>query len=177
MSDSLGRRLVGRLRELRATQDWGGCVELEAEACTVARQAREPAVAAAIYNTLGNALQLLGEHARATERFEQTLRVYAETGDREGEARARANLRTCHLTTGEYERAIRLMSEERVVCEEAGDQHRLALLCCNLAVCHGAQGRHTQASELHGQSIKIAEVTLPFPLLCKGDTLKYIYTW
>ena len=163
MASPLERRLVGRLRELRATQDWAGCVELEAEACTVALQAREPAAAAAIFNTLGNALQLLGEHARATERFEQALRIYAATGDDEGVARARLNLTTCHLTTGEYERAIRLLSAERAACQEAGEQHRLALLCCNLAVCHEAQGQHTQASDLHRRSIEIAEVPMQIP--------------
>ena len=57
---------VGRLRELRATRDWAGCMELEAEACSVTVQASEPATAAEIYNTLGNGLEVMKEKRRAT---------------------------------------------------------------------------------------------------------------
>jgi tetratricopeptide (TPR) repeat protein len=100
------RRLVGRLRELRATQDWAGCMELEAEACSVTVQASEPATAAEIYNTLGNGLEVMGEKRIATERYEQARRAYAETSDQVGEARARRNLKICYFATGQYEQAI-----------------------------------------------------------------------
>jgi len=79
-------------------------------------------LAAAIYNTLGNSFESLGEYRKSTTMYEHALLLYSEMHDPVGQARACENLKRCYFRLGEYEKAIVLVEKDKALFKDFVDR-------------------------------------------------------
>ena len=105
-------RVLKTLEQLDDASDWRGVAAQEREARAVAAAVRTsmPSKALFVYNTLGNAYDLLGDYAKAIEYHTQHLTIAKEVGNRAGEGAAYGNLGCAYSSQGDFSKAIIMAS-------------------------------------------------------------------
>ena len=131
-------RFWGRRGYLREGLTW--LAELLSRAEGVA-----PEIRARAFNAAGN-LSGWGDNRGRAARYEASLALYRELGDRDGIARALNNLGTTAADRNDHAAATELFEESRRVFQSLGDDHSVALCLSNLgesAMEQGDLGRAT----------------------------------
>ena len=157
--NALQQRIVGKLKELRGSQDWAAMQNLESEAQGVAaalHSSRQHFVAADIYTTLGSCFESVGQHERAMRFFEHALVESVEANDRSRLGRICRNLQDTYIRLRQHEKAIILAKKDVAICTEILDQAGLSRAFSLLATCYYAL-QDQQADRMCLRSLEIAE--------------------
>lgn len=87
---------------------------------------------ASVLNNLGNAYNSLGEHQIAINYHQQSLAIYREIGDRNGEANSLLGLGNTYNSLGQYQQAINYLQQSMAICLEIGNRQGEAVCLNNL---------------------------------------------
>ena len=145
--------------ELQAVDDWRGIAALERETLALARDVRgvDPGMAGAIYSTLGNAHDSLGDFSQAIKYHTQDLEIAKEVGDRAGEGKTYANLGCAHQSLGDFSQAIKYHTQYLEIAKEVGDRAGEGGAYGGLGCAHESLGDFSQAIKYHRQRLDIAK--------------------
>jgi tetratricopeptide (TPR) repeat protein len=153
----VGMSLAGRLwrfwerrGHLREGLAW--LEELLAHAGPVVR----PETRARALNAAGN-LGVWGDHAGRSARYEASLALYRELGDRGGVARALNNLGMVALDRDDFRAARALHEESLAIFRSFDDQHSIAMCLANLAYGAMELGDLAAAAEMLVEANAIRE--------------------
>lgn len=133
-------RFWGRRGYLREGLAWLDDLLSRAEGVT-------PEVRARAFNAAGN-LSGWGDNRGRAARYEASLALYRQLGDRDGIARALNNLGTTAADRNDHAAAIELFEESRQVFQSLGDDHSVALCLSNLGESAMEQGDLERAAVL-----------------------------
>jgi hypothetical protein len=102
------RRLLMKMANLHAVEDWRGLVALEREARAVADAVRgsEPRRAGFVFVTLGIAYHNVGDISKAIDCHTEDLKIAQEVGGRKTEGVAIGNLGAAYDELGEFENCV-----------------------------------------------------------------------
>ncbi|NIA12119.1 MAG: tetratricopeptide repeat protein, partial [Nitrospiraceae bacterium] len=114
-------------------------------------------VKAAALHHLGIIHQAQGRYDEAVTRYQESLKIAEELGDRSGIASTLHQLGTIHQTQGRYDEAVTMYQESLRIEEELGDRSRIAITLGQLGNIHQTQGRYDEAVTMYQESLKIAE--------------------
>jgi tetratricopeptide (TPR) repeat protein len=166
-------RLQGDLDRAEALAEEG--LELSAEAGV------ETSTVASLRGTLGDVVRSRGEHERAKELFEESVRLYREIGDRWGVAWSLGSLANVAGDRGDHEQAKRLYEEGLALSRRLGDASALGVYLVSLGYEYLLEGNLEKAAELneeaaalfrkHGRrgDLQYALVNLGWAALLQGD--------
>jgi tetratricopeptide (TPR) repeat protein len=116
----------------------------------------DPLLNAGHLNILGLSHSSLGDYQRAIELHSQSLTIYRNVDDRDGESAALTNLGNCHQSLGDYQRAIELYTQSLTIAREIGNRDLESNTLANLGLCSSSMGDYRQAIDMHNQSLAIA---------------------
>lgn len=111
-----------------------------------------------------------GEAKTARAYFEKALRLYRQTGNRQGESRVLGNLASLHLQQKEYERARQLAEEDLALMQSIGRQAQLAARLVRLAAIHHGLGQLRRARRYAEQGVAGARARGEENVLAQGLT-------
>ncbi len=114
-------------------------------------------VKAAAYHNLGVIHQDQGEYEKAIEKYNLSLKIAEELGDKSGIAITLHQLGMIHQDQGEYEKAIEKYNLSLKIAEELGNKSGIAITLHQLGNIHYAQGEYEKAIEKYNLSLKIKE--------------------
>jgi tetratricopeptide (TPR) repeat protein len=127
----------------RAFDDWATVSKTAYEA---ARRIGDSWGEAMASQSLGRALQELGQFAKAEETHHQALRLYKEVGDRAGQAATWNNLGITLGGLQRYDEAIDAYDHSARLSAELGERHEAARVRANIGVVLDESGRSDEAS-------------------------------
>jgi CHAT domain-containing protein/Tfp pilus assembly protein PilF len=104
---------------------------------------------------LGVAYRSLGQYPKAIEYYQQSLAIFKEIGDREGEALSLNNLGVAYRSLGQYPKAIEYYQQSLAIFKEIGDREGEARSLNNLGNAYDALGQYPKAIEFYQQSLAI----------------------
>jgi predicted ATPase/class 3 adenylate cyclase len=136
--------LQGDLDRAEAVAEEG--LELSAEAGV------ETSTVASLRGTLGDVVRSRGEHERAKELFEESVRLYREIGDRWGVAWSLGSLANVAGDRGDHEQAKRLYEEGLALSRRLGDARLLGAYLDSLGYEFLLEGNLEKAAELHEEA-------------------------
>ena len=166
-------RLQGDLDRAEAIAEEG--LELSAEAGV------ETSTVASLRGTLGDVVRSRGEHERAKELFEESVRLYREIGDRWGVAWSLGSLANVAGDRGDHEQAKRLYEEGLALSRRLGDASPLGVYLVSLGYEYLLEGNLEKAAELNEEAaalfrkqgrrgdLQYALVNLGWAALLQGD--------
>lgn len=96
-----------------------------------------------------------GEHERARELNEESLRLFRKLEDKRGIENTLGALGLTALRNGEYERARELYEEGLRLSRELGNKRLIAELLAHLGWVAGTQGEHERAGELYEEGLRL----------------------
>ncbi len=105
---------------------------------------------------LGDAYLSLGEYQRAIDFYQQSLEIFREIGDRNGEANCLIGLGNAYGSLGEYQRAIEFHQQSLDISREIGDHNGEANCLIGLGNAYGSLGEYQRAIEFFQQSLNIS---------------------
>ena len=108
-----------------------------------------PAVLAAALRSYGGASYTVGDFARGTDLYEQSLAVYRSLGDERGEAHLLHRLAVEAVRVGNLEKARDLATQGLAFSLGLGDKRGVAFARATLAGVAEKEGRHDRAIELY----------------------------
>src|SRR5215212_8988240 len=132
--------LQGELDRAEAIAEKG--LKLSAEA------GLENSLVASLRGTLGAVVRSRGEHERAKELFEDSVRLYREIGDRWGIAWTLGGLGNFFYDQGDYERAKELFEEGLALSRKLGGAQPLGDYLSSLGHVYLLEGDYEQATAL-----------------------------
>jgi len=158
-------RVLRRLEQLAAADDWRGVVALEPASREVAQDVgtATPDHAAFAYCILGVAYQSLGGFSKAIEYQMQCLAIAKKAGDRVGEGKACGNIGNAYQSLGDVGKAIDYHTQDLAIAQEVGDRAGEGRAYGNLGCGYRSQGESDKAIEYQMQCLAIAKE--------KGDPL------
>jgi predicted ATPase/Tfp pilus assembly protein PilF len=106
----------------------------------------------------GHLAHNLGDYATAHMRFEESLAIWRELGDRQGIATALNNLGWMAWRQGDYTVARALSEEGLAIWRELGDKQGIATALNNLGWTAHHQGDYTTARAFHQESLRLRRV-------------------
>jgi tetratricopeptide (TPR) repeat protein len=106
-------------------------------------------------NNLGNVAESLGNYAEALEYHEQTLALFRDLGDRQGEANALGNLGLVTWRQGNYAAATEYSEQALVLFRDLGDRQGEASSLNNLGNVADSQGNYAEAREYYEQALAL----------------------
>ncbi len=92
----------------------------------------------------------------ALKAFQQSLFLYREIGDRQGEAALLGSLGYAYNAMGEYQRAIDFYQQSVIIFTETGDSKGLASMLSSMAVSYDALGQYQKSVEIAQKALKIS---------------------
>ncbi|MEH1842758.1 MAG: tetratricopeptide repeat protein [Nostoc sp.] len=104
---------------------------------------------------LGNAYNSLGQYQWAIEFLQQSLEIFREIGDRNGEANSLISLGNAYNYLGQYQRKIEFLQQSLEIFKEIGDRNGEANSLNNLGNAYDSLGQYQQAIEFLQQSLEI----------------------
>ncbi|MFE1746371.1 tetratricopeptide repeat protein [Coleofasciculus sp. H7-2] len=110
---------------------------------------------AASGNNLGNAYRSLGQYPQAIDYHQQSLAIFREIGDRNGEAASLGNLGAAYDSLGQYPLAIDYHQQSLGIEREIGDRNGEAASLIGLGNAYGSLGQYPLAIDYHQQSLGI----------------------
>ena len=96
-----------------------------------------------------------GDHTRAIARYEESLTLFRELGDRRGIAEVLSNLGVVAFQRGEPERAVSLHEEALALRRELGEQRGIANSLNNLGVQAQTIGEYQRAATFFAESLDL----------------------
>lgn len=114
-----------------------------------------PRQRARIFNSLGVIYRMLGRMEKARDYLEQSLQIYQERADREGEALVLNDLGRVYADMGNRERARADYEASLRIFQEQGDQQGEGSALNNLGWVFVGLGQDKQAQEYYEQALKI----------------------
>ena len=136
--------LQGDLARAEAVAEEG--LELSAEARI------ETSTVASLRGTLGDVVRSRGEHERAKELFEESVRLYRDIGDKWGVAWSLGSLANVAGDSGDHEQAKRLYEEGLALSRRLGDARPLGAYLDSLGYEFLLEGNLEKAAELHEEA-------------------------
>lgn len=119
--------------------------------------ALRPADRARVLNLLGRLGQVQGDNSpEVVGRFEESLALYRETGDRAGAARALMNLGNVRRRLEDFEEARKLFEESLAIYREIEDPFGTASALMNLGELANARGDVERARTLFSEAREVA---------------------
>ncbi|MCM0591096.1 MAG: tetratricopeptide repeat protein [Gloeotrichia echinulata DEX184] len=106
--------------------------------------------------SLGNAYNSLGEYQQAIDYHQQSLEIFRDIGDRNGEGLSLMNLGLAYFFQGQYPQAIDLFQQSLEIAREIGDRNTEGKSLANLGLAYLSLGQYPQAIDLFQQSLEIA---------------------
>ena len=103
----------------------------------------------------GNDFDRIARYADALLLFEQSLAIYQEIGDQEGEGVARNNIGNIYRVRGDYDTALRYFEQSLVICREIGNKEGEGATLNNLSQIYDVRGDYATALTYLEQSLAI----------------------
>jgi adenylate cyclase len=116
-----------------------------------------PSADALACDARGWALYLTSDNAKAVEVYKRALDLYAELGDRSGEASASGNLGSVFSGMGEYTKALEYQHRSMDLYASIGDLKGVAANLGNIGIVHRENGDHAAALEYYHRALAIHE--------------------
>ena len=114
------------------------------------------------YIKLANASELRGRTITAAGYNSEALRLFIDSGNREGESASLNNLGIIADKRGDYDEAKRLQNESLDIDRERGDRAGAAASLNNLGIIANKRGRLDEAERLYRESVRIKnEIGIP----------------
>jgi tetratricopeptide (TPR) repeat protein len=135
---------------------WGFRRDLESRYRRVIGKASGRQLAIVTHN-LAIELQARGEYGEALQRYEQSLRIADELGDRAGVAKSLHQLGNLHYLRGEYGEARQHYELSLRIAEGLGNRAGVASSLHQLGMLHETRGEYGEALQRYEQSLRIAE--------------------
>ncbi len=146
--------LLGRDTELLDRWGFGRDLESRYRRLLDKVSGREEAM---VLHHLAIMLQRRGEYEEALGRYEQSLRIEEELGNRAGVAGSLHNIGALHQARGEYVEALGRYEQSLRIAEELGDRAGVAVSLHQLGNLHYLRGKYGEALERYEQSLRIEE--------------------
>jgi tetratricopeptide (TPR) repeat protein len=115
-----------------------------------------PATDIKCWNDIGNGYFGLGDYPKATEAYENCLRIAREIGDCRGEGHALGGLGNVYTRLGQYEQAINCYQQYLTIAREIGDHWGESASLGSLGVAYKNLGQYERAIACHQQCLTIA---------------------
>ena len=106
---------------------------------------------------MGNVYHNLGQYERALDFQQQSLALFQEIGNPNGEASSRANLGDVYNSLGQYERAIEFYEQSLAIHQEIGNPSGKASSLQGLGIAYNSLGQYPKATEALFTSLEIYE--------------------
>ncbi len=106
-------------------------------------------------NALGLASSSLGQYSKAIEYYEQSLAIFQDIGDRQGEAGSLNDLGEVYRNRGQYPKAIEYYEQSLAIFQDIGDRNGTAGSLHNLGLAYLDLGQYPKAIEYYEQSLAI----------------------
>jgi DNA-binding winged helix-turn-helix (wHTH) protein/tetratricopeptide (TPR) repeat protein len=103
----------------------------------------------------GIALERQGDYWGAKKKYEESLAIYRETGNRLSVSSEYDNLGDVDLFAGDLAGARRNYAEALTIYREMGDQNGAALVLLGLGDVQLAQGKHSEAKRRYSEALEI----------------------
>ncbi|HKV40594.1 MAG TPA: tetratricopeptide repeat protein, partial [Blastocatellia bacterium] len=113
--------------------------------------------AAHLFHNFGRFLQDRGEYAEALAKYDESLRIKEELGDRAGVASSLHQIGMIHEDRGEYGEAMVKYEESLKTNEELGNREGVAISLHEIGIIHQYRGEYAEALEKYEESLRIAE--------------------
>jgi len=113
-------------------------------------------MAAALHN-LGVVYQHLGDLNQALKKYEESLRIAEELGDKSGIAYSLGQMGIVHYEQGSYAEAQKNYEEVLRLSKELGDKKSISITLHHLGIIHQYQGNYAEAIKKFEQSLKISQ--------------------
>ena len=110
---------------------------------------------AGVLRSLGNAYNSLGQNQIAIDCHQQSLAIFIEIGDRNGEANCLGNLGNAYQSLGQYQKAINYYQQSLDIFIEIGDRNGEANFLNNLGGAYQSLGQYQLAIDYCQQSLAI----------------------
>ena len=114
-------------------------------------------VKAQAFHNLGIIYHDQGEYDKAIEKYNQSLKISEESGDKSAITSTIHQLGTIHCAQGKYDKAIEKYNQSLKISEELGDKSVIARTIHQLGTIHYVQEEYGKAIEKYNQSLKISE--------------------
>jgi tetratricopeptide (TPR) repeat protein len=105
--------------------------------------------------SLGNAYNSLGQYERAIAFFQQSLDIFKEIGDIQGESISLIGLGNAYNSLGQYERAIAFYQQSLDIKKEIGDIQGESISLIGLGNAYYSLGQYQRAIAFFQQSLDI----------------------
>ncbi|MBD2391857.1 tetratricopeptide repeat protein [Aphanizomenon flos-aquae FACHB-1416] len=105
--------------------------------------------------SLGNAYDSLGQYERAIAFFQQSLDIFKEIGDIQGESISLIGLGNAYNSLGQYERAIAFFQQSLDIKKEIGDIQGESNSLIGLGNAYNSLGQYQRAIAFYQQSLDI----------------------
>ncbi|MDJ0600090.1 MAG: tetratricopeptide repeat protein [Crocosphaera sp.] len=110
---------------------------------------------AASLTSLGNAYQSLGQYQQAIQHHQQSLAIFIEIENRNGEESSYGNLGNAYFSLGKYQEAIEYYQQSLAITTEIGDRNGEANSYIGLGNAYFSLGQYQQAIEDYNKSLAI----------------------
>ncbi|MEP0753043.1 tetratricopeptide repeat protein [Trichocoleus sp. Lan] len=110
---------------------------------------------AASLNSLGIAYRCLGQYPLAIDYHQQSLAIFREISDHNGEAGCLNNLGNAYNALGQYPLAIDYHQQSLAIFREIGERKGEATSLGNLGIAYDSLGQYPLAIDYHQQSLAI----------------------
>ncbi len=136
---------------------WGGAIEIQRSMLEEATQSDLEKEAAASELALGRLLTSRGNYEEARDRIERAMRMYENSGDRLGVARAAHDLASLLYRQGELDHALELVLRSMEIREQLGDRRSIASTLRGVAAIYYHRGKYERAMEYMQRELSIFE--------------------
>jgi tetratricopeptide (TPR) repeat protein len=126
-------------------------------ALVAAHQVKDRRAEGAHLGNLGIVYDLLGEHRRAIEYYQQTLQLAREIGDRAGEGKTLGNIGIAYKNLGEYRRALDYHQKHLQIAQKMGDRRGEGTAMGNLGTAFFSSGEYRHAIKYYEQNLQILQ--------------------
>ncbi len=107
--------------------------------------------------SLGNAYNSLGQYQRAIEFFQQSLEIFRDIGDRNGEGSSLNNLGNAYRSLGQYQRAIEFHQQSLEIKRDIGDIRGEANTWYNLGLSLENLNRESDALDAYRNARELCQ--------------------
>jgi len=105
----------------------------------------------------GNTFVIRSNYLEAYNRFQRSLAISEQIGDRQGLAGTLHSIGIIHYYQGNYPRAIEYYTRSLKIREELGDKAGIAGSVNNIGIVYSHQGNHAKAIEFFRRSMQLSE--------------------
>lgn len=134
---------------------WGDWVTTNELVKNCAQQAGNLAGVSTTLHNLGTVYLNQGRWEKAIDCYQESLKIYRQRKDCQGEAQSLNNLGGVYKNQGRWEDAISCYQESLKICRQLGDRHGTAPSLMNLGIVYKNQGKWEEAIDCYQKSLEI----------------------